>query len=324
MFRLRVICSVTALIAIAVFAPVPGRIPAVHAQGYAGQWNAIVIQACSASAAGSNAALCTAVTGATSSRVVTTFQATCDDSGKCTFTETVTFTGNRAGAPRCSPQFSTTPYSGNCALLFSGTAIVGKGASGFPTFLITDETETFFGTNPPATIHNPAAHYPFDTGIPALAGVYTNTSQNLTIFGLLPSGATAPAGITLIAVVTHAAPGTTPPAALAMPLPSSTGQPGTSGAFVVSFFSSAPGRGMVYFGSGPGCSGLVQVATGDLYAGTTAHVVIVTGNDLPGTVGNVGIQPGATYQFQPVTVTAIGQQTDTNGGKCYSVTMPTT
>src|SRR5205807_2612989 len=64
--------------------------------------------------------------------------------------------------------------------------------------------------------------------------------------------------------------------------------------FTVTFSSQLPGQGEVYFGSGPGCLGLVEVATGDLHAGTTHHEVVISGNDLPGTVGNNGILPGAT------------------------------
>lgn len=92
--------------------------------------------------------------------------------------------------------------------------------------------------------------------------------------------------------------------------------------FVVGFDSTQPGQGLVYFGSGPGCSGLVQVATRDIHPGTNAHAVIVTGNDLPGSVGDIGISPGTTYWYQTVTATKAGEQIDNNFGKCYSETMP--
>jgi hypothetical protein len=82
------------------------------------------------------------------------------------------------------------------------------------------------------------------------------------------------------------------------------------------------GQGEVYFGSGPGCAGLVEVATQDRHAGSTYHTVLVTGNDLPGTVGNNGILPGATYYFEVVAITNSGVETDNNTGKCYSVTIP--
>ena len=75
-------------------------------------------------------------------------------------------------------------------------------------------------------------------------------------------------------------------------------------------------------GSGPGCSGLVQVATRDQSAGTTNHSVVVTGNDLPGVVGNVGVLPGATYNYEVVTLTSAGLEVDNNGGQCYQVTIP--
>jgi hypothetical protein len=92
--------------------------------------------------------------------------------------------------------------------------------------------------------------------------------------------------------------------------------------FTVDFTSSKPGQAQVLFGPGAGCSGLVMTATGDLGSGTTHHVFIVTGNDLPGVVGDSGITPGATYSYETVTMTASGKEIDNNGGKCYTVTIP--
>ena len=96
----------------------------------------------------------------------------------------------------------------------------------------------------------------------------------------------------------------------------------TGNGFQVSFTSSAPGQGEVYFGSGPGCQGLVEVATRDAGTGTTSHRLLVLGNDLPGTVGDNGIVPGTTYWYEVVTVSSGGQETDDNHGACYSVTVP--
>jgi len=93
--------------------------------------------------------------------------------------------------------------------------------------------------------------------------------------------------------------------------------------FVVGFDSSQPGQGKVYFGTGPGCAGLVQVGTMDIHPGTTTHAVVVTGNDLPGTIGNIGLPPGGTYWYETVTATSAGEQIDNSGGACYSVTVPT-
>jgi hypothetical protein len=53
-----------------------------------------------------------------------------------------------------------------------------------------------------------------------------------------------------------------------------------------------------------------------------SHSVTVRGNDLPGTVGDIGIEPGATYWFETVTATRAGAEVDNNDGKCYSVTIP--
>jgi probable HAF family extracellular repeat protein len=100
--------------------------------------------------------------------------------------------------------------------------------------------------------------------------------------------------------------------------------PGSSGSFTTSFQSSAPGQGVVLFGSGPGCSGLVESATQDTGAGTTNHTVTVTGNDLPGTVGDNGILPGVTYWYETVILTKVGREVDDNGGNCYRITVPAT
>jgi hypothetical protein len=48
----------------------------------------------------------------------------------------------------------------------------------------------------------------------------------------------------------------------------------------------------------------------------------VTGNDLQGTVGNVGITPGSRYFFEVMTVTPSGTEVNNNAGQCFSVTIP--
>jgi hypothetical protein len=85
--------------------------------------------------------------------------------------------------------------------------------------------------------------------------------------------------------------------------------------FAVTFYSKNPGQGYVLFG--PSCNALVETATRDVGAGTTTHTVIVTGNDLPGTVGDIGLTPGATYYYEAVTVGPNGTEVDNNNGKCY-------
>jgi hypothetical protein len=52
------------------------------------------------------------------------------------------------------------------------------------------------------------------------------------------------------------------------------------------------------------------------------HTVVVSGNDLPGTVGDIGITAGATYWYEAVTVTSAVTKIDDNSGACYSVTVP--
>lgn len=95
---------------------------------------------------------------------------------------------------------------------------------------------------------------------------------------------------------------------------------GQSASFTVNFTSATAGQAEVYFGTS--CSGLVEVATNDTATGGRNHSIVVTGNDLPGTVGDVGITPGQTYYFEVVTITPNGNVVDNNGGGCYTVSIP--
>jgi phosphatidylinositol-3-phosphatase len=105
------------------------------------------------------------------------------------------------------------------------------------------------------------------------------------------------------------------PSGSAIPLPFTQG-------FAVTFTSTVVGQGWVLFGPGPGCSGLVETATNDVSAGTKTHTVIVTGNDLAGSIGNIGLTPGTTYSYESVTLGTDGTtQVDDNGGQCYQVTI---
>lgn len=95
-----------------------------------------------------------------------------------------------------------------------------------------------------------------------------------------------------------------------------------NGALEVTFTSAHPGTGTVNFGPGPKCSGLVEVATQDFGAGTSSHRVLVSGNDLSGTVGNIGLTPGTTYSYEVTTTSPSGDEIDNNGGNCYTFTVP--
>ncbi|HZU12597.1 MAG TPA: hypothetical protein VFB58_07130 [Chloroflexota bacterium] len=119
-------------------------------------------------------------------------------------------------------------------------------------------------------------------------------------------------------------PGSNGPAAVTAYLYQAIDEPPgvATGAFVVTFTSTIPGQGEIYFGTS--CAGLVELATEDSTPGTTSHTVTVTQNDLPGTVGDNGVLPGVTYYFETVTVTAAGSIVDNNGGACYKVTIPAT
>jgi hypothetical protein len=172
---------------------------------------------------------------------------------------------------------------------------------------------------PPDSIVNPVSHLYARVDYVLTRGPFTPIDLHLvgadpsarTASGLWPSdhaGLVAQLGIGMAAVPSVVGVKSLPGAATA--------------SFTVAFTSKVPGQGEVYFGSGPGCSGLVETATHDLHPGTTRHVVAVTGNDLPGSVGDNGIQPGATYWFEVVTVTSSGTEIDNNGGSCYSVTVP--
>jgi lysophospholipase L1-like esterase len=99
-----------------------------------------------------------------------------------------------------------------------------------------------------------------------------------------------------------------------------SGYDGLGGGGMISWNSNDPGAGEVYFG--PSCSGLVEIATRDVQSGNTRqHSVFVTGNDMPGTVGDNGIIPGVTYDYEMVTITSTGPEIDDNGGKCYTMSI---
>lgn len=93
----------------------------------------------------------------------------------------------------------------------------------------------------------------------------------------------------------------------------------TPGFFAIGATAS-PGAAVALFAPGKSCTGLVEIATRDLQPAGTAHIVYVTGNDMPGTVGDNGIVPGVTYSYEIVAAAAGGQQLDNNGGACYQVT----
>jgi hypothetical protein len=103
---------------------------------------------------------------------------------------------------------------------------------------------------------------------------------------------------------------------LISPSPNATSLASASG-FAVTFTSKNPGQGMIFFG--PSCNALVEVGTRDITAGTTTHTVFVTGNDMPGTVGDIGITPGAQYYYEAVTMTPSGPEIDNNNGNCYTI-----
>jgi phosphatidylinositol-3-phosphatase len=103
-----------------------------------------------------------------------------------------------------------------------------------------------------------------------------------------------------------------PPSGKAVPLAETQG-------FAVTFYSHNPGQGSVLFG--PSCKALVETATRDIGAGTTTHTVLVQGNDMPGTIGNIGLSPGATYYYEVQTVGPTGVEIDNNGGQCYQQTI---
>lgn len=95
---------------------------------------------------------------------------------------------------------------------------------------------------------------------------------------------------------------------------------GLTTAFAVSFSSAIAGQGQVLFGTS--CNGLIGTATEDAFSGTTRHWVLVTRDDF--NPYGVGLTPGTTYYYAVETVSPSGVTVDDNGGKCYSVTLPTT
>ena len=307
-------------------------VPALHSPGAAraaddaaGQWDFLVVINCAPSAAST----CSSVLPPWIDYLVNGAEMQCTDANHCTYRAYLIVHGNGGPAApvSCSPDIFAAPFQGTCRDTETGTMIVKSGLLNLPEFFITDEMANYYGERnaaPLLDVHDPAgaANYPLDTTTPAVAGFY-DTTTNLQLFGILKPGQSAPPGIELDVLVTHTAPGAAQSmGTLALPVITPGPGKGNSPAFIVSSFGSTKGQMQVNFGQGPGCQGLVEVGTQDLYAGFDLHSVLVTGNDLPGTVGNNGIAPGTTYWFEPVTLTTAGPQVDSHGGACYRITIP--
>lgn len=150
------------------------------------------------------------------------------------------------------------------------------------------------------------------------AGTYftcgIRADDTVSCWGANQQGQATPPG----SVSTTPPPTSSPPVqALPLVTPSLSG---LSAEIDVAFTSTAPGQGYVLFGPGPGCTGLIETATQDLGAGTAQHLVTVTGDDMNPVAG--AVLPGATYTYEVEAVTPSGVQVDNNGGKCYTVTVP--
>jgi len=303
--------------------PLAGPATGANAAGLSGQWNVLSVVDCKPNAA--NAAFCGALFSGIPyiTRFITSLQALCDPNGVCSFQEAIVFTGSSPSGS-CAVILASTPFKGQCTYTFTGKAHIAQDIYKVPGFIEDSATGTWSGASGVTLPVNPAT-LPYDLGVPALPGVYPNTSLNLQLLGLLPPNASAPPGVTFNAVIQQDTSATTvKPVALALPLPLDTSGPGTSAGFIVGWFSSVPGQGNVEFGSGPGCGGLVETGTQDQVQNQTMHVVVVTGNDLPGAIGDSGLLAGSTYQFQTVSASRSGQEVDNNGGKCYGVAIPKT
>jgi hypothetical protein len=285
------------------------------ADNYTGTWSVLTVLQCT------NPDFCSQLFGPNGATyLVNGLEITCADANNCTYRAYVVIEDNAPGAPKtCDPSVFGTPFAGTCRDTETGTVEVKPGISGMPDFFITDETANYYetGLQPLIGVHLPAgtANYPLDTSDPAVPGVY-GTAPNLSWTGLLPTNGVVPPGVSIVTVIARSA---TP---LALPVINQSSV-GTSAAFVVSSFGAAPGTARVYFGTGSACTGLVGTGTQDAYPGFDLHAVLVSGNDLAGTVGDSGIAPGTTYFYEVETTGASGGVSlDSNGGKCYSVAIP--
>jgi hypothetical protein len=289
--------------------------PSAHADSLGGQWSTLSYLSCIPNA--QNASFC--LPNGQRQTILNPFFASSDAAGNITDDASIMLAEVAASSsPLCSPDIFGLPFTGTCIVSDHGSGVIKTGLTGLPDFWVNEETATFQGT-PPVTVHDPFAPYPIDTGVPAAPGYY-DTQHTLVLSGGLASGQTPPPGITSELAIAHGTGSSFP--AVALPLAPNQSGGGVSNSFAVAFYGANGGRGTVLFGPGPGCSGLVEVATNDVFAGAKVHTVVVTGNDLPGTAGDNGIQAGATYWYETAVVTPVGVQVDDNGGKCYSVTVP--
>jgi len=170
-------------------------------QGLAGQWVAHVTAACDDSLPGSS--LCGYLMPGNWTGFTDAERYHSDAQGTFTFNDLFAVAGNPVGAtlPACPAVMAGQPFAGTCLITAQGTgSIQPSGFTGMPDFVIGHESVVFHA-RPSVLVSDPFGSG-FDTGYPAVPGVY-DTAAYLTLVGAIPPGTTPPPGVSVEMVITR-------------------------------------------------------------------------------------------------------------------------
>jgi hypothetical protein len=191
----------TGVLCAGLLAPMVGPAAALAKEtSLAGHWAALVFENCDWSPSATPACNAIGIPPSWSS-FVDYERYSSDAKGNFTFSDTLLVTGNPASAtgPACSVPAIFSPFTGSCLITARGTGHISSPGTHTlttrPDFFIGHESVVFH-SHPSVTASDPFGKN-FDTGYPAVAGVY-NTQ---TYFGLF--GQTPPPGVFVEMIITH-------------------------------------------------------------------------------------------------------------------------
>jgi hypothetical protein len=169
--------------------------------GLAGQWVALVTAHCDYTQPGSS--LCGYLMPPNWTGFTDAERYHSDAQGNFTFEDLFAVTGNPVGAtqPPCAALMGGQPFAGTCLITAHGTGSIQPSTfTGVHDFFIGHESVVFHA-HPSITASDPFGSG-FDTGYPAVRGVY-DTAAYLTLVGAISPGTTPPPGVYVQMVIIH-------------------------------------------------------------------------------------------------------------------------
>lgn len=170
---------------------------------YLGTWQTVATIHCS-NRTGLNGVICPLRLGK-QDLAASWMQATSNGVGKFTFTATYMVAEDSPKAkPLCNKNVLSTPYAGSCYITGVGSGIVKAGITGAPDFWVTSETNTYRTISGNVVTKDPmgSSSYPYDTGVPAMAGSF-DAARILRMAHVITGTQAPPAGLYIEIQVSH-------------------------------------------------------------------------------------------------------------------------